>query len=200
MTFQTLWFASNNLGKVTELKAMLAPYGYQIKSILDLSSPIEINETGDSFSENAVLKAKTLAQLVNAPVIGDDSGLEILALNNFPGIHSARWKGSMSYHEAMVNILEQMETYNDRTAMFICAIAYVDLSRNIRKTFIGKLEGEITKEIKGNCGFGYDQIFYVPSQHAILGEMTLEDKNQISHRYSALNQLLKFLETLKDYK
>lgn len=100
----------------------------------------------------------------------------------------------------MVNILEQMETYNDRTAMFICAIAYVDLSRNISKTFIGKLEGEITKEIKGNYSFGYDQIFYVPSQHAVLGEMTLEDKNQISHRCSALNQLLKFLETLKKYK
>lgn len=69
---------------------MLAPYGYEIKSILDLSSPMEINETGDSFADNAVLKAKTLARLVNAPVIGDDSGLEILALNNFPGIHSAR--------------------------------------------------------------------------------------------------------------
>ncbi|WP_375317843.1 RdgB/HAM1 family non-canonical purine NTP pyrophosphatase [Spiroplasma endosymbiont of Virgichneumon dumeticola] len=196
MVIKTLWFASNNPGKVMELKAMLAPYGYEIKSILDLSSPIEINETGDSFSENAVLKAKTLARLVNTPVIGDDSGLEILALNNFPGIHSARWKGSMSYHEAMVDILEQMKGHNDRSAMFISAIAYVDLNHNISKTFIGKLEGEITIEIKGNYGFGYDQIFYIPSQHATLGEMTLEDKNKISHRYSALSQLLKFLETL----
>lgn len=96
MVTKRLWFVSNNKDKIKEIKVMLAPYGYEIKSILDLSSPMEINETGDSFADNAVLKAKTLARLVNAPVIGDDSGLEILALNNFPGIHSARWKGSMS--------------------------------------------------------------------------------------------------------
>lgn len=197
MVTKRLWFASNNKDKIKEIKVMLAPYGYEIKSILDLSSPMEINETGDSFADNAVLKAKTLARLVNAPVIGDDSGLEILALNNFPGIHSARWKGSMSYHEAMIEILEQMKDQSDRRAMFISAISYVDLSLNVSKIFIGKLEGEIITEIKGNYGFGYDQIFYIPSKHATLGEMTLEDKNKISHRYCALAQLLTFLATLK---
>lgn len=194
MTAKSLWFASNNIDKINELKSILQPKGYYLKSILDLNSPIEINETGTSFIENAVLKATTLANLVNGPVIADDSGLEILALNNFPGINSARWKGEMSYHDAMLNILEQMKDENDRTAVFICAIAYVDVDRRITKTFIGKLEGEITTEIKGNDGFGYDQIFYVPAVHATLGELSLADKNKISHRNSAINQLLTFLE------
>ncbi|WP_338980670.1 non-canonical purine NTP pyrophosphatase [Spiroplasma endosymbiont of Lasioglossum malachurum] len=89
MTAKTLWFASNNIGKINELKSILHTKGYNVKSMLDLNSPLEINETGTSFIENAILKATTLAKLVNGPVIADDSGLEILALNNFPGINSA---------------------------------------------------------------------------------------------------------------
>ncbi len=194
MTFKTLWFASNNIGKINELKSILQPKGYDIKSMLDLNSPLEINETGTSFVENAILKATTLANLVNDPVIADDSGLEILALNNFPGINSARWKGEMSYHDAMLDILEQMKDESNRAAVFICAIAYVDFDHKLTKTFIGKLEGEITTEIKGNDGFGYDQIFYVPAVHATLGELSLVDKNKISHRNSAVQQLLTFLQ------
>lgn len=90
MTAKTLWFASNNIGKINELKSILQTKGYNVKSMLELNYPIEINETGTSFIENAILKATTLAKLVNGPVIADDSGLEILALNNFPGINSAR--------------------------------------------------------------------------------------------------------------
>ena len=194
MDIKTLWFASNNIGKVNELQSILKTKGYNVKSMLELNSPLEINETGTSFVENAILKARTLANLVNGPVIGDDSGLEILALNNFPGINSARWKGDMSYHDAMLDILEQMKNESNRAAVFISAIAYVDLDHNIIKTFIGKLEGEITTEMKGNSGFGYDQIFYVPALHATLGELTLADKNKISHRNAAIQQLLTFLE------
>lgn len=194
MSSQILWFASNNEGKVKDLKYLLEPHGYIIKSLLDITTPITITETGTSFIENAILKATTLAKLVNAPVIGDDSGLEIFALDNFPGLYSARWMGKMSYLQAMTNILEQMKDVTERKALFICAIAYVDLSCKTTKTFIGKLEGEITTEIKGNSGFGYDQIFYVPALHATLGEMSLEDKNKISHRYSAIMLLLFFLK------
>lgn len=194
MPFKTLWFASNNIGKINELKSILQPKGYDIKSMLDLNSPLKINETGTSFVENAILKATTLVNLVNDPVIADDSGLEILALNNFPGINSARWKGEMSYHDAMLDILEQMKDESNRAAVFICAIAYVDFDRKLTKTFIGKLEGEITTEIKGNDGFGYDQIFYVPAVHATLGELSLADKNKISHRNSAVQHLLTFLQ------
>lgn len=193
MTNKILWFASSNIGKINELKVILEPKGYHIKSLLDLNSPVVITETGTSFVENALLKARTLAKLVSGPVIADDSGLEILALNNFPGINSARWKGEMSYHDAMLDILEQMKGETNRVAVFISAIAYVDFDRNLIKTFIGKLEGEITTEIKGNYGFGYDQIFYVPAVHATLGELTLADKNKISHRNSAIQQLLAFL-------
>ena len=99
----------------------------------------------------------------------------------------------MSYHEAMLNILEQMHDVSNRTALFISVVAYVDLASNVVKTFIGKLVGEITTEIKGNYGFGYDQIFYVPEYHATLGELTIETKNKISHRYMAMKQLLDFL-------
>ncbi|WP_425381019.1 RdgB/HAM1 family non-canonical purine NTP pyrophosphatase [Spiroplasma endosymbiont of Polydrusus pterygomalis] len=194
MSFKTLWFASSNIGKINELKSILQPKGYDIKSMLDLNSPLEINETGTSFVENAILKATTLANLVNDPVIADDSGLEILALNNFPGINSARWKGEMSYHDAMLDILEQMKDESNRAAVFICAIAYVDFNHKLTKTFIGKLEGEITTEIKGDDGFGYDQIFYVPAVHATLGELSLADKNKISHRNSAVQQLLTFFQ------
>lgn len=194
MTAKTLWFASNNIGKINELKSILQTKGYNVKSMLELNSPLEINETGTSFIENAILKATTLAKLVNGPVIADDSGLEILALNNFPGINSARWKGKMSYHDAMLDILEQMEGETNRAAVFISAIAYVDFDHKITKAFIGKLEGEITTEIKGDDGFGYDQIFYVPVVHATLGELSLADKNKISHRNSAIEQLLTFLQ------
>lgn len=194
MTNKILWFASTNIGKINEIKHILQPKGYIIKSILDLNSPIKINETGISFIENAVLKARTLAKLVSDPVIADDSGLEILALNNFPGINSARWKGEMSYHDAMLDILEQMKNEINREAVFISAIAYVDFDRKISKTFIGKLEGEITTELKGHDGFGYDQIFYVPTVHATLGELSLADKNKISHRNAAIQQLLAFLQ------
>jgi len=194
MNDKTLWFASNNEGKIKELKAIFEPEGYTINSLLDLTISLDINEIGVSFVENAILKATTLAKVVKCPVIGDDSGLEILALNNFPGIYSARWKDQMTYHEAMLNILQQMQDETNRAAWFICALAYVDLEKNITKTFIGKLDGEITTTIKGNHGFGYDQIFYVPSLNATLSEIMLVDKNKISHRWQAISQLLTFLK------
>lgn len=194
---KTLWFASRNIHKIQEVQKFLAPKGYLVKSLLDLPNEVLINENGISYEENALIKANTLAQITNQPAIGDDTGLEILALDNFPGLYSERWKGSLTFHQAMENILEQMSGITNRQAAMVTALAYVDLENNINKVFLGKLEGEIADTLsENNDGFGYDQIFYVPSKHATLYQMGPEEKNKISHRSQVLMQLVNFLQQL----
>lgn len=192
---KVIWFASSNSNKILEVKKLLKPKGYCVKSLFDLPEKIEIKETGNSYQENALIKANTLAQIVKAPVIGDDTGLEIVALDHFPGLYSQRWKGSMTFYQAMENILQQMNKVTNRKAFMITAISYVDIEKKINKIFLGQLEGKITNNLSlATDGFGYDQIFYIPSKKATLYEMGPEEKNKISHRYQALLQLLNFLE------
>lgn len=196
---KTIWFASSNRNKVLELENFFQPYGYKVKSLLDLDQSLNIVENGSSYQENALIKAKMLTDylitknITDAIVIGDDTGLEIIALENFPGIFSERWKGEMSFHEAMEVILKKLENKKNRKAKMITAIVCIDSKNKTTKTFIGELNGKIAPTISATPGFGYDAFFYLPDKKVTLSEISKTEKNQISHRGQALKQLLNYL-------
>lgn len=191
-----IWFASNNHHKVVEVEKFFQPYGYQIKSLLDLDDEITIVETGKTYQENALIKAQALADYLNhdAVVIADDTGLEITALDDFPGIYSNRWRGDMNFHQAMEVILQKLADKKNRQARMITVVVYIDNKNQITKTFTGVLNGEIAQKITSDKdGFGYDGFFYLPKEKVTLDEISKEEKNQISHRGLALKQLLEYL-------
>ncbi len=191
-----LWFASSNRNKVIEVEKFFQPYGYKIKSLLDLDHNLTIVENGKTYQDNALIKARILANYLNddAVVIADDTGLEITALDDFPGIYSERWRGDMNFHQAMEVILQKLVNETNRQARMITVIAYIDNKKQITKTFTGVLNGEIAKKITSDeNGFGYDGFFYLPKQKITLYEMSKAEKNQISHRAQALKQLLNYL-------
>lgn len=196
-----IWFASSNPNKVLELKLFFQEYGYRIKSLLDLEYPLNIIENGNSYQENAFIKAKNLLDYLITNhyqdfdlVIGDDSGLEIEALDNFPGIFSERWKGDMTFYQAMQVILKKMENKQNRKARMITAIVCIDNKNKVTKTFVGQLDGKIATSIVASEGFGYDPFFFLPSRKVTLHEVSKKEKNQISHRAKALEQLLSYLK------
>lgn len=199
--FETIWFASSNHNKVLELKIFFQPYGYLVKSLLDLDENLTIIEDGKTYQENAFIKAKTLSVFLkdkyaisDAIVIGDDTGLEIEGLDNFPGVISARWKGEMSFHQAMQVLLDKMENVKNRKAKMITVIVCIDNKNNVTKTFVGQLEGKIAREISAKPGFGYDSFFFLPNKKIMLSEISTEEKNQISHRGQALKQLIEYIK------
>lgn len=196
---KTIWFASSNRNKVLELENFFQPYGYQVKSLLDLDQPLNIVENGSSYQENALIKAKILSdylqqhKIKDAIVVGDDTGLEIGALENFPGIFSERWKGEMSFYQAMEVILQKLENKKNRKARMVTAIVCIDNKNKVTKTFIGQLNGKIATSISSTAGFGYDAFFYLPDRKVTLSEISKAEKNEISHRGQALKQLLNYL-------
>jgi len=193
---KTIVIATSNQNKVKEYKEILEPLGYEIKSLKDFD-PIEIIEDGTTFEENALIKARALYQHTHHACISDDSGIEIEALNNEPGIYSARYLGEDTpYPEKHRVILERLKNAENRNAKFTCVIALV--SDKGEKTFRGELKGEIAKAPKGEHGFGYDPIFYVPSLGKNTAELTAAEKNAISHRGQATRKLLQYLGENKD--
>lgn len=196
---EIIWFASSNKNKVLELENFFQPHGYQVKSILDLDHPLNIVENGSTYEENALIKAKALSDylakqgITNAVVIGDDTGLEIIALENFPGIFSERWKGDMNFNEAMNVILEKMVNKQNRKAKMVTAIVCIDNKNKQTKIFIGELYGQIAMHVSATPGFGYDSFFYLPDRKVTLSEISKTEKNKISHRGQALQQLLTYL-------
>ncbi|MEA5026570.1 dITP/XTP pyrophosphatase [bioreactor metagenome] len=183
--------ATSNQHKIAEYQAMLEGYGYEIKSLNDYP-PMTIEETGTSFAENALIKARALFKLTHMRVIADDSGLEIGALNNEPGIYSARYLGEKTpYDQKNRIILERMKDQTDRRARFICAIALVD--GDGENTFIGEFNGTVALKPSGSNGFGYDPIFFLEEYQMTAAEMPPEQKNQISHRGKALKLVLPYL-------
>lgn len=188
-----LFIVSNNQHKIEEFKQLLEPLGYCIKSLKDISFPIEIEETGKTFEENAILKAKTCFELLNIPCIADDSGFEVIALNNEPGVLSARYLGEKtSYDYKNEIILQRLKDVSDRSCRYVCVIAYVD--GETVKTFQGVVNGLVSEQAKGTNGFGYDPIFYYPPFSKTLAEVKPEEKNSVSHRYQAVVGLVNFLE------
>ena len=192
-----LILATSNPGKVRELNAML---GGIIEVISQQTMGVdEVPETGLTFVENALIKARNAARQTGLPALADDSGLVVDALNGAPGIYSARYAGDRASDEQnlqkLLTDLKRQEDSN-RQARFWCALAFVQHSEDPTPVIIQKgWEGEIVDEARGQGGFGYDPIFYLPSYGCTSGELVAEEKNKISHRGQALQA---FIEQLKD--
>lgn len=188
-------FATGNEGKMREIRAILEDVEADILSMKEAGISLDIEENGESFAENAVIKAKAVADALAAEkrmqdcaVLADDSGLEIDCLNGEPGIHSARYLGEeMPFDVKSRALLERMEHVPDeeRNARFVCAIAAV-FPDGETITTRGSIEGRIGRELKGDNGFGYDPIFFLPEYGRTAAELTDEEKNRISHRSRAL--------------
>jgi len=185
--------ASKNEHKIVEISNILTPLGYKVLSLFDFDYFPEIIEDGKSFKENALIKAKTLSLHLNKTIIADDSGLEVFALNNEPGIYSARYAGeNKSYSDNNELLLKNLEGVSNRKARFVTSMCVYYLDKD--PIFVEDyLYGEISREYVGENGFGYDPIFYIPNLNKNLAELSLEEKNKISHRALCLKQLIKYL-------
>ena len=192
-----LIIATTNNGKMKEMRTLLAPLNIEVKSILDeFNENIEIEENGKTFKENALIKAQTIAERTGKITLADDSGLVIDALDGRPGVESARFLGhDTSYTIKNNHILELMENKQDRSARFVCAIAIV-IPNQKPILFEETFEGEIAKEILGENGFGYDPIFYFPPLEKTSAEMSMEEKNQYSHRAKAVKKAIEIIKKL----
>ena len=189
-------FATGNENKMKEIREVLQDTDYEILSMKEAGVEVDVEETGTTFEENAMLKAEGIAKLCDAVVLADDSGLEIDYLNKEPGIYSARYLGhDTSYDYKNKVILEKLEgvPQKQRSARFVCAIAAVfpDGRKVVKKATI---EGQIGTKIAGENGFGYDPIFYVPEYGCTTAELSPEQKNAISHRGKALRMIKEELE------
>lgn len=198
MKSKTIWIATTNEGKIKNFKDLMN--NYNVKSVKDFDKSLDILETGKTLEENALIKAKTFAELTNEIAISDDSGLFIETLDNFPGVYSARWAGEgLSEYELCIKILDKLKENNledkkNNATMRTC-VAYYDPINKIEKTFVGKIEGVISKEPRGDDGFGYDPIFEpMGGEGKTFAELGHGFKNENSHRKIAVKKLLKFLE------
>lgn len=190
-------FATGNADKMVEIREIMKDLGMEILSMKEAGVNPEIVEDGSTFEENALIKARAVhALLPDDIVMADDSGLEIDYLNKEPGIYSARYMGEdTSYDIKNGELLRRMEGVPDekRTARFVCAIAAV-FPDGEEKTALGTIEGRVGYEIKGEHGFGYDPIFYLPEYGCTTAELEPEKKNEISHRGRGLQQMKKMIE------
>ncbi len=185
--------ASNNPNKLREMKAILAPLGWEILSQREAGVHVEPEENGRTFEENARIKARTVMEATGLSAIADDSGVAVDALGGAPGVHSARYGGGECPDDAARNrlLLKNMEAVPEgqRTARFVSVITMVcpdgrELSAR------GELEGEILRQERGSGGFGYDPLFYIPAEGCTMAELTAERKNEISHRAVALQKFV----------
>lgn len=196
-------FATGNKNKMIEIRMILADLGCKILSQKEAGIQADVVEDGQTFEENALIKATTIADIArkmpeykNAVVLADDSGLEIDALNKEPGIYSARYMGEdTSYDIKNQALIDRLEGVPDekRTARFVCAIATA-LPDGSTEVVRGTMEGRIGYEIAGENGFGYDPIFYLPQFGCSSAELEPEKKNELSHRGEGLRKMRKVLE------
>lgn len=181
-------FATGNQGKMKEIREILGDLDIELLSLKDAGIQADIVEDGKTFEENAQIKARTVCSLTGEIVLADDSGLEIDYLNKEPGIYSARYMGEdTSYRIKNANLIERLNGVPDekRTARFVCAIAAA-FPDGTMKTVRATMEGRIGYEEKGENGFGYDPIFWLPEYGCTSAELSMEEKNKISHRGKAL--------------
>ncbi|MCD7876497.1 MAG: RdgB/HAM1 family non-canonical purine NTP pyrophosphatase [Cloacibacillus porcorum] len=177
--------ASTNRGKYREMKAQLEPLGIELLFGGDFERPLEVDETGESYAENALLKARAWAEATGLPALADDSGLEAEALGGIPGIHSARIIEG-SDRDRMYWLLGEMKDKEDRRGRFACAIAVVFPDKKEPLTVTKFCPGHITHEPAGESGFGYDPIFVPDGFYRTFAELGDEIKNKISHRAMAV--------------
>lgn len=186
--------ATNNPNKVEEYRQMFASISnIKLFSLKDENIHIEIEENGKTFKENSLIKAETISKFTNKFVLADDSGLEIEALDNFPGIYSARFMEGRPYKEKWAAIFEMLKNKENKNAQFHCAITFITPTKD-KYIFEGIEKGYITEKIEGENGFGYDPIFFSNSLNKTFGNATEEEKNAVSHRGKAFSQLLEFIK------
>ncbi|MBV0915198.1 XTP/dITP diphosphatase [Apilactobacillus sp. HBW1] len=184
----TIVIATNNQNKAREFREMFADKNIDFKTLADFPELGKIIENGESFEENATIKAQAIFERTNLAVLADDSGLEVPALNNEPGIHSARYAGDHDDDANNKKLLAKLGDRDKRDAKFVTCL--VLLNQHGEKFVVyGTIEGTILKAPRGDNGFGYDPLFYVPSKKKTMAEMSDHEKNEISHRGNAIKQL-----------
>ena len=193
-------FATGNEGKMREVRMILQDLGVEILSLKEAGIAADVEENGTTFEENAVIKATEIMKMCGEIVLADDSGLEVDALNKEPGIYSARYMGhDTSYHIKNKSLIDRLEgkSGEERNARFVCVIAAA-LPGGRGFTTRGTMEGQIGYEERGENGFGYDPIFYLPEYGCYSAELPLEEKNKLSHRGKALRLMKEKLKELQE--
>tara|TARA_B100000029_G_scaffold446542_1_gene467755 strand:+ start:392 stop:985 length:594 start_codon:yes stop_codon:yes gene_type:complete len=187
--------ATHNLDKCKELQKAFSSYKVKIHTLQDFPEIKEIIEDGNTLEENAFIKSRTVFNLTNIPTISDDTGLYVDALNGAPGIFSARYAGeNCSYSDNVNKLISEMGNISNphRSASFKTVVTYV--SQDLELVAEGSVKGIITREAKGNKGFGYDPVFYVPEHNKTFAEMDINEKKKYSHRAKAIFKLQKLFE------
>lgn len=193
-------FATGNEGKMREVRMILQDLGVEILSLKEAGIAADVEENGATFEENAVIKATEIMKMCGEIVLADDSGLEVDALNKEPGIYSARYMGhDTSYHIKNKSLIDRLEgkSGEERNARFVCVIAAAFPDGRVFITR-GTMEGQIGYEERGENGFGYDPIFYLPEYGCYSAELPLEEKNKLSHRGKALRLMKEKLKELQE--
>jgi XTP/dITP diphosphohydrolase len=186
-----LVLATRNQGKISEFRELLTGFDIEIKSLKEFGPTPPAVEDGATFEENAYKKALFTARVLGLPALADDSGLVVPALGGDPGVRSARYAGSEADDRVNnLKLLKAMEGVKSRKAAFECVIA-IAVPRGPALIYEGKCEGEIAESLTGNQGFGYDPIFYYPPLEKTFAQMSLEEKNRVSHRGKAMAELRK---------
>ena len=194
MNFEIV-LATNNKHKLQEVREILSPHKITVYGLNDLNLKVEdVEENADTYLGNALIKAKAVQKVTTLPIIADDSGLEIEAMDNQPGLHSARFATEHGGHDnAIKAILNYLEDKDNRNARFICDIVLLNMEDK-PLLFEGIVPGHIAKEPYGKGGFGYDPIFVAKELDKTYAEMGQEEKNKVSHRGKALKKLLTYLK------
>ena len=188
--------ATFNKGKFKEFKDLFSNSSFEILSLKDFTTE-DIDETGRSYEENAMLKAKKASELSNYPSLGDDSGLEVKLLNNNPGLFSARYSGKNATDETNIKkLLKETKNLENTKAKFVSTLAFYDPQKDLELFSFGELEGEIIKEKTGDKGFGYDPIFKIKNSGQTLAEISFKERMKISHRAKSTQEMLEHLNHL----
>lgn len=189
-----LVIATTNEHKLMEMRELLKELPIEVIGQKDIVGSIDIDENGTTFNENAKIKALAISNICSDLVLADDSGLEIDALNKEPGIYSARYLGhDTPYEEKNRIILERLKNETNRAARFVCAMSLCQNGEEIYSV-CETIEGEISNQVLGTNGFGYDPIFYYPPMHMGTAEMDMKTKNEVSHRGKAIRKIITFLK------
>ncbi|MBW1982142.1 MAG: XTP/dITP diphosphatase [Deltaproteobacteria bacterium] len=189
MTKLPLVLATRNAGKTEEIRSILAKFPITIKNLTDFGPIPEVVEDGQTFEDNAVKKARFVAKVLGLPALADDSGLMVDALGGLPGVKSARFAGeNATDEENNAKLLAELTGVDNRAASFVCVIA-IAVPWGPALIYEGRCQGSITTEPVGSQGFGYDPLFYYPPLRKTFAQLTTEEKNRISHRGLALQEL-----------
>lgn len=189
-----LLVASNNQHKIKEYQEMFSGYEVKVHSPKELGINVNPDETGETYEANSLIKANALAEFTKMPIIADDSGLNVVALNNFPGIHSSRFADSLGGNKfANPELIKKLAPYKDKSAFFTCVITLVNVEEK-PVVFKGLCPGVILDKPEGEGGFGYDPIFYSTEAKQCFGTAPEEIKNKFSHRAKAMEQLISYLK------